>query len=84
MRTTVTLTPEAHALIRKLMRERDMGFKEAVNAAILEGLSAKGERSEFRTPTYDMGKTLVPVEHALRLAAELEDEELVRKRELGK
>ena len=33
----------------------------------------------FRTPTYDMGASSIPVDKALRLAADLEDEVLIRK-----
>lgn len=84
MRTTVTLTPAADALIKKAMRERGITFKEAVNEAILEGLGASSPREPFSTPTFDLGRALVPVEQALRLAGELEDEELLRKRNAGK
>ena len=53
-------------------------FKEAVNEAIRRRLS--GERRGARTPTFGMGfEPAVPRDKALRLAAELEDEELVRK-----
>ena len=37
MRTTVTLDPDTDALVRRLMRERSISFKEAVNAAIRAG-----------------------------------------------
>jgi len=84
MRTTVTLEPDVDARIRKLMRERGLSFKEAVNTAIREGLAAEGEREPFETPTFEMGPARLPVERALRLAGELEDEELLRKRSLGK
>ena len=79
MRTTITLEPDTDALVRRLMRERGLSFKQAVNEAIRAGSPAAGRRRAFRTPTFDMGRSAVPVEHALRLAGELEDEELVRK-----
>lgn len=84
MRTTVTLTPTAEALIKKAMRERGITFKDAVNAAIVEGLGPNTPRQPYSTPTYDLGRARLPVEQALRLAADLEDEELLRKRALGK
>jgi hypothetical protein len=84
MRTTVTLDPDVHALLRKLMRERGLSFKEAVNAAIRAGLAPKAEATEARTPTFDLGEPQVPLEKALRLAGELEDEELLRKLSLRK
>lgn len=84
MRTTITLDPDVHALVRKLMRERGIGFKEAVNLAIRVGLAREPEASPFRTPTFDLGEPTVPLEKALRLAGELEDEELMRKLALRK
>lgn len=37
-------------------------------------------KSVFETPTFDLGRPRVPIEHALRLAGGLEDEELLRQR----
>lgn len=79
MRTTVTLDPDTDAIVRRLMRERGMTFKEAVNEAIRAGGGGPARRRQFKTPTFDMGPPVVPVEKALRLAGELEDEELLRK-----
>lgn len=76
MRTTVTLDPDTHAVVRRLMRERGMSFKEAVNTAIRAG--AAGSRKRYRMRTFDMGEPLVDLTKALRLAGELEDEEIVR------
>jgi hypothetical protein len=84
MRTTITLDPDVHALVRKLMRERGLSFKEAVNLAIRSGLAPELGATTSRTPTFDLGLPQVPVEKALRLAGELEDEELVRKLSLRK
>ena len=84
MRTTITLEPDVHALVRKLMRERGISFKEAVNLAIRTGLAPESELAAPRTPTFDLGEPSVPLEKALRLAGELEDEELVRKLALRK
>jgi hypothetical protein len=84
MRTTVTLDPDVNALVRKLMRERGLSFKEAVNVAIRSGLAPEPRGSASRTSTFDLGTPLVPVEKALRLAGELEDEELARKLALRK
>ncbi|MGZ4352208.1 MAG: antitoxin [Gaiellaceae bacterium] len=78
MRTTVTLDPDVDAAVRRLMRERRLSFKDAVNTAIRAGLS-KPRRQPFVQPTYDMGTPLVPLEKALQLAGELEDAELKRR-----
>lgn len=84
MRTTITLDADVEALVRKVMAERGLTFKEAVNMAIRAGLTAKGERTAFRTPTFDMGEPAVPLDHALRLAEDLEDDELRRKVSTGR
>ena len=78
----MTLDPDVEAIIRKLMAERGLSFKEALNTAVRAGLS--GERVEpFTTPTYSMGKPAVPLDHALRIAAELEDAEIRRELNVG-
>jgi hypothetical protein len=78
MRTTVTLDADTDAVVRRLMRERGISFKQAINEAIRAGTRRSGRRA-FRTATYDLGAPMIPVDKALRLAAELEDEELIRK-----
>lgn len=84
MRTTVTLDPDAAALVQKAMRERGMSFKEAVNAAIRAGLGSAQQTGDFHVPTFDMGQSSVPLDKALALAGEMEDEEILRKLALGK
>jgi hypothetical protein len=79
VRTTVTLEPDTDAIVRRLMRDRRLSFKQALNEAIRAGVRRPGPRHEFRTRTFDMGQAAVPLDKALRLAADLEDEELVRK-----
>jgi hypothetical protein len=80
MRTTVTLEPDVEALVKKLMSERGLSFKDAVNQAIRAGLAPSSRPRRFRTPTFSMGfDPSVPLSKALRLAGELEDEELARK-----
>lgn len=83
MRTTVTLDADVLAMVRKLMTARGLSFKEAVNTAIRAGL-APSEQEEVYTPTFSMGIPKLPVEHALRVAAELEDDELRRKLGAGR
>ena len=74
MRTTVTLDPDNAAAIRKLMSERGLSFKEAVNESLRAALAPRRSAKRFRTTTFAMGKPAVPIDKALRLAAELEDE----------
>jgi hypothetical protein len=84
VRTTVTLDPAAEAHVKTLMRERGLTFKQAVNQAILDGAASGRRRKRFRTPTFDMGPALVPIEKALQLAGQLEDQEIIRKMRVGK
>ena len=84
MRTTVTLDPDVDALLRKLMAERGLSFKQALNEAVRSGLATDRPRRRFRQPTFQMGQPPVSLVKALVLAGDLEDEELVRKIDLGK
>lgn len=83
MRTTVTLEPDVHAILKALMAERDITFKEAVNEAIRRG-AAPAARERVRVPTRRMGRPLVNLDRALALAGDLEDEETIRKMRAGK
>lgn len=83
MRTTVTLDSDTEALIRRRMRERKVSFKEALNDAIREGLTAAAPRP-FVTEAAELGLPSVPLDRALQVAAEIEDEDLVRKMRSGK
>jgi hypothetical protein len=79
MRTTITLDPDTEALIKDLMQREGVGFKEAVNRAIRQGLGSSTRR-RFRQRTVDMGwRAEVDVDKALLLAGRLEDDALLRK-----
>ncbi len=75
----MTLEPDAEELVKKVMAERGISFKEAVNLAIRRGLSPERTGASFSTPTFAMGAhPRVNLDKALRLAADLEDEEVIR------
>jgi hypothetical protein len=79
MRTTVTLDQDVVAYLKAYMREKGLSFKEALNQAVRNGLSKNPKtKRPFRQKTYDMGTPVVPLRKALRIAAELEDEEILR------
>jgi hypothetical protein len=80
----VTLDPDVQVLVRTLMQERALSFKEAVNLAIREGLGDRRPRVRHRTPAAALGVPSVPLTKALALADALEDDEVVRKMALGK
>jgi hypothetical protein len=80
VRTTVTLDPDTEALVKRLMQERGISFKQAVNQAIRAGLTTKPGETPVETPTFRMGfRPEIPWDKALSLTAELEDDELVRR-----
>lgn len=76
MRTTVTLEPDVEAFVKRSMRERGITFKEAVNEAIRAGMGGRSSDAMPLLPAHDMGEPVIDVTKALRLAGELEDQEL--------
>jgi hypothetical protein len=84
MRTTLSLEPDVDELVRAMMRERGLSFKDAVNTAIRNGLRPQREGEPFRTPSFNLGVAAVPLTKALAIASELEDEEIIRKMSVGK
>lgn len=82
MRTTVTLDPDAAAIVNQRMRERGVSFKDALNDIIRRGAAPAGG-TPFRTGTASMGTSRVNLDRALQVAADLEDDELVRRMRAG-
>lgn len=83
MRTTVTLDDDTLAVIKRRMAEQGTSFKEALNGAIRDGAAGRPAPTAFTTRTADLGVPSVSLDRALQLAAELEDEELVRRQRRG-
>lgn len=79
MRTTITLDPDVDVAVRRLMLERGMSFKAAINEAIRSGIRPRATGAAYRTQPISMGAPFVPLDKALRLASDLEDDELIRK-----
>ena len=86
MRTTVTLEPDLAARLKELARERRVSFKEAINATLRAGLEPGGDQhAPYREQTHQLGlRRGIDLTKALRLAAELDDDETIRKLELRK
>ena len=86
MRTTVTLDADVAAKLKAVARQRGISFKQALNQAVRSGLSgrrASGRR--FMQYTQPMGlRPGFDLDKAMKLAAALEDEEIVRKLEARK
>jgi Arc/MetJ family transcription regulator len=81
VRTAITLDADVEILVRTAMRERDLPFKEAVNAGLRDGLRPNAtERKSFRQRSFALGGNPdFPWEKALARASEMEDEEMLRK-----
>ena len=81
----MTLEPDVVDILDRAVSERKVTFKQAINDAIRAGATTEGGDEEpFVQRAYDLGEPLVDLTKALSLAADLEDEEIVRKMEHGK
>lgn len=78
MRTTLTLDPDVAALLERATAERGVSFKAVVNEAIRAGLG-QTQAVEYHFVPKALGGVLVDLDHANRLAADLEDEAIVNK-----
>lgn len=85
MRTTVRIDPDLAVRLRKLAQERGISFKEALNGALRSGMGRSERSRPYRMPARALGmRAGIDLDKALRLAAELEDEETIRRLELRK
>jgi hypothetical protein len=79
MRTTVTLDSDTRLLVERLMKERGLTFKQAINYAIRAGLAPAPPDRLHLTEPLTLGPARVDLTKALSLAGELEDETLARR-----
>jgi cytidylate kinase len=85
MRTTVTLDADVAAKLRRLTREQGISFKEALNASVRRGIESASETSPYRLkPRKLKARQGIDLDRALHLAAQMEDEETLRKLALRK
>lgn len=84
MRTTVTLDSDVELKLQALMRARGLTFKEALNSALRTGLDITRPAVGVEFAAYDMGEPAIDLTHAGRLAAAMEDEEIVRRLAAGR
>ncbi len=85
MRSTVTLDDDIAQQIKVLMAERGAGFKDTINDLLRRGLQSTSAPEPYEAPTFHSGiRQGVDLTKALSIAAQLEDDEFVRKVELGK
>ena len=83
MRTTVTLDDDVLALVQRLMKERGVSFKKALNDAIREGAQHRPGPPEFSTRIADLGVPTINLDRALQVAGDIEDDELIRRQRRG-
>ena len=85
MRTTLTLDPDIAQQLQAAARERGVSFKDIVNSTLRRGLTSAAEPQPYRIRARPMGlRPGYNLDKALQLAADLEDEELIRKMQLRK
>jgi hypothetical protein len=82
VRTTITLEPDVYSLIQRRLETPGTSLKSVVNDAIRAGLAPR-QRRVFRTKTAAMGRPTVDLDHALRLAGELDDAATLHRVELN-
>ncbi len=75
MRTTVTLDPDVAEMISRLMSERGISFKQALNETVRRALAPPP--SPYTTPTFPLGTPRMNLDRALAVAEALEGEALV-------
>lgn len=84
MRTTMTLDEDVAHDLRQLMSQRGSGFKELVNELLRRGLRATEAVEPYEAPTFNSGVLPgIDLDGALALIGRLEDDERIRKFEMG-
>lgn len=78
MRTTVTLDPDTRDLVARLMRDRGLSFKQALNYAVRQGLAPPARPSGSYTRPQPLGPARIDLVKARGLADRLEDEAITR------
>jgi hypothetical protein len=81
-RTTVTLEPDVHSWVQAQLQTPGTSLRAVINEAIRRG-QAPRHRVEFHTRTADLGQPRIDLDHALRLAGELDDASALRTLELN-
>jgi hypothetical protein len=86
VRTTIDLDPDVDAGLRALARERGLPLRAVINQALRAGMTpGEAAQEPYRLPTRRLGvRPGIDLDKALRLAGEIEDDEIVRKLDLRK
>ena len=81
MRTTVTLDADTEQIVRERRLADGVSFKRALNDAIRDGAARRPRPPVFRSPVFALGEPSVDLTHALRLAADLEDQGILQRQQ---
>jgi plasmid stability protein len=86
MRTTFDLDDDLIKQLRDRAHKQRRSSKAVLDEVVRAGLgkTATPRRKKITFPTYNMGQPAVDMTKALALAAEMEDQEIIRKLQLGK
>ncbi|MGH2468036.1 MAG: antitoxin [Candidatus Limnocylindrales bacterium] len=88
MRTTVTLEPDVEVRVKRLMTQRGLTFKAAINEVLRAGLDherAVAEVARYVLPARRMGiRSGIDIDRIVHLDADLEDDETRRRLNLAK
>lgn len=86
MRTTVTLDPDVAECLKSEARKRNLPFKVVLNDAVRTALgSGRGPARPYKLPSRPMHlRPGIDLTKAHQMAADMEDEEIIRKLELRK
>ncbi len=88
MRTTLNIDDETLERLRDVAKRSRLPFKEVVGRTLrlgLDRLDPRADQPEYSTTTYSMGfPPGLNLDKALHLAAQLEDDEIVRKLQVRK
>lgn len=74
MRTTLTLDPDVADLLKQAVHDQRRPFKQVLNDALRQGLSAPTSPAPFVQQRFSMGRSRVDLTKALALSGELEDQ----------
>ena len=87
MRTTLAIDDDVLQELERLARSRKLSLTRIANDTLRAGLAQETRAQaprRYRQRVFDLGEPLVNLDHSLRTAAALEDEETARKLDAGK
>ncbi len=87
MRRTLAINDDILRELRRLARTRKQSLTQTANEVLQTGLARETQvqrHPPFRQRVMNLGKPLVNLDKALQIAADLEDEEILRKLKAGK